>query len=47
MLGHRIHLPAGYALFSHCKPQAEGKVREDVYLFGSKHTLKVGLNLDI
>lgn len=41
-IGHHIHLPPGYALFSHYKPQAEGKIREDVYLFGSKHTAKVG-----
>lgn len=45
MKGHRIPLPEGYGLFSHCKPQGEGKVREDVYLFGSKHTMKVGFYL--
>jgi hypothetical protein len=43
ILGHRIRLPEGYALFAHRKPQAEGKIREDVYLFGSKHVNKVGL----
>jgi hypothetical protein len=41
IVGHRVHLPEGYGLFSHLKPQAEGKIREDVYLFGSRHAIKV------
>ncbi|ORY24660.1 hypothetical protein BCR39DRAFT_546010 [Naematelia encephala] len=37
---HRIHLPTGYALFAHNKPQSDKRLRTDVYLYGSIHALK-------
>ncbi|RXK42560.1 hypothetical protein M231_00114 [Tremella mesenterica] len=37
---HRISLPEGYALYSHNKPQSEGSIRTDVYLYGSTHVTK-------